>query len=323
MKDQISIVVPVYNAEKTLKRCVASLQGQTYENLEIILVNDGSRDDSLTLCRQLGAEDPRIRIIDKPNGGVSSARNAGIDAARGKYIMFCDSDDWAEPDWCAALEKEYQPQHLTVCDFFWDEVPDGEERPLVEMAERTDYLHRGKLMCCIYNKIFARSVLEDSKIRFSRQLSLGEDFLFCLTYLNAVSGNICYINRKLYNYDTSNDNSLSKKAPAISQCELFYREITAAMQSLGATDQTSILARDTLVAPHYERQLKAVAADCGKSFVEKLRIAGQIGALTGFRDTCRQGLKWGNPIYLWLMQHGCARMGMLYLLTVLLIKKRV
>ena len=96
MDELISIIVPVYNAEKTLRRCVRSLMGQTYRNLEIILVNDGSKDGSLGLCREFAGEDARIRVIDQPNGGVSSARNAGLDAATGKFVMFCDSDDWTE-----------------------------------------------------------------------------------------------------------------------------------------------------------------------------------------------------------------------------------
>ena len=90
MEKAVSIIVPVYNAEKTLERCVRSLMAQTLRSIEIIRVNDGSPDRSPEICRQLASEDGRIRVIDKPNGGVSSARNAGLDAARGEYVMFCD-----------------------------------------------------------------------------------------------------------------------------------------------------------------------------------------------------------------------------------------
>lgn len=323
MKEMISIVIPVYNAERTLQRCVDSLTGQTYENIEIILVNDGSRDGSLELCREFARRDPRIRVIDKPNGGVSSARNAGLDAAQGEFIMFCDSDDWAQPGWCACMHEHARPEQMTVCDFFWEEVADAEPKRLVETVDRRLYLHRGKLMCCPYNKIFHREVIERNHIRFSGKLSLGEDFVFCLTYLNAVTGDICYVNRKLYYYDTSNDNSLSKKAPALEQCELFYREVTSAMETLGATDEISIYTRDTLAGPHFERCLKAIAKDKSRSVFQKLSAAGQIGKTDGFCSTCAQGIRWGNPVYLWLMRHNCVRLGMLYLLTVLKIKGRV
>ena len=82
----VSIIVPVYNIEKYLSRCVESLRGQTYKDIEILLVDDGSTDGSGALCDALAAEDPRIRVIHKPNGGLSDARNAGLDAAAGKWI---------------------------------------------------------------------------------------------------------------------------------------------------------------------------------------------------------------------------------------------
>ena len=94
----ISVIVPVYNSITTLERCVRSLCAQTFEDLEIILVDDGSTDGSGALCSALSREDARIRVIRKENGGVSSARNAGIEAAKGEYLMFSDSDDYVEPD---------------------------------------------------------------------------------------------------------------------------------------------------------------------------------------------------------------------------------
>ena len=93
----ISVIVPVYNSITTLERCVRSLCAQTFEDLEIILVDDGSTDGPGALCSALSREDARIRVIRKENGGVSSARNAGIEAAKGEYLMFADSDDYASP----------------------------------------------------------------------------------------------------------------------------------------------------------------------------------------------------------------------------------
>lgn len=94
----LSVIVPVYNVEKYLIRCVRSIQAQTYPNLEIILVDDGSPDRSGVMCDELAADDNRIRVIHKRNGGLSSARNAGLDSMRGEYVAFVDSDDWIEPD---------------------------------------------------------------------------------------------------------------------------------------------------------------------------------------------------------------------------------
>ena len=94
----ISVIVPVYNVETYLPRCVDSILAQTYENLEIILVDDGAKDHSGKICNEYAAKDSRIRVIHKPNGGLSSARNEGIEAATGEYLAFVDSDDWIEPD---------------------------------------------------------------------------------------------------------------------------------------------------------------------------------------------------------------------------------
>lgn len=96
--ETISVIVPVYNVEKYLARCVDSLLSQTYENLEIILVDDGATDTSGVICDDYAATDSRVRVLHKPNGGLSSARNAGIEAASGEYLTFVDSDDWIEAD---------------------------------------------------------------------------------------------------------------------------------------------------------------------------------------------------------------------------------
>ncbi len=106
----ISVIVPVYNVEEYLSRCVDSILAQTYRNLEVILVDDGTKDASDKICDDYAAKDPRVRVIHKQNGGLSSARNAGIDIARGEYLGFVDSDDWIEPgmyEHMLALAKKY------------------------------------------------------------------------------------------------------------------------------------------------------------------------------------------------------------------------
>ena len=94
----ISIIIPIYNAEKYLCQCIESVLAQTFLDWELILVNDGSKDDSLNICRRFAAKDSRITVIDKPNGGVSSARNRGLEEARGEWITFVDADDWLDAD---------------------------------------------------------------------------------------------------------------------------------------------------------------------------------------------------------------------------------
>ena len=97
MDPLVSIIVPVYNVKPYLNRCVDSLLGQSYQNMELLLVDDGSTDGSETLCDEYAAQDARVRVLHKKNGGLSDARNAGVDAAKGEYLSFVDGDDWVSP----------------------------------------------------------------------------------------------------------------------------------------------------------------------------------------------------------------------------------
>ena len=120
----VSVIVPVYKVEKTLARCLDSICGQTYQNLEIIVVNDGSPDGSLAICEQYRARDPRIVLISKENEGISLTRNAGMRAAHGKYVQFVDSDDYIEPTFTArmveAAEKNYSDLVIAP---YWMVIP--------------------------------------------------------------------------------------------------------------------------------------------------------------------------------------------------------
>ena len=110
MEDLISVIVPIYNVEKYINRCIDSIIEQTYTNLEIILVDDGSTDNSGSICDEYAKKDNRIKVIHKENGGVSSARNVGLDTAIGQYITFVDSDDYIEKKYCEILLKTLKKQ---------------------------------------------------------------------------------------------------------------------------------------------------------------------------------------------------------------------
>ncbi|MBE6677461.1 MAG: glycosyltransferase [Ruminococcaceae bacterium] len=118
---KLTVIVAVYNAEKTLARCVDSILSQSYENLEVILVNDGSKDRSLDICKDYQSKDKRVKVIDKENGGISSARNAGLDVAKGDYISFVDSDDYLLPEaYSTMMTKAVETDvDITVCLWNW------------------------------------------------------------------------------------------------------------------------------------------------------------------------------------------------------------
>ena len=216
----ISIIVPVYNCDDTIEKCVSSIQKQTYSDLELILVDDGSTDDSGRLCDQFGASDARIRVIHKENGGVSSARNAGLDAAQGDYILFCDSDDYAELAWCSKLVSAAQssPNAFPICNYFRN-TSSGETINYEQQCDALDAqiaskdffkLYQLELIGTPWNKIYRRDILSEKHVRFRADLSLGEDLIFNLEYMKFLDG-FTYINEPLYHYNLGNGQSLSAK----------------------------------------------------------------------------------------------------------------
>lgn len=217
----ISIIVPVYNCIHTLERCVHAICAQTMKDWELLLIDDGSTDGSSGLCDRLAVQDPRIRVFHKLNGGVSSARNLGMEQAVGEYVMFCDSDDWVEPDWCESMLREAQehPDSLPVCNYYRSRVS-GESvncaaacAALQKFIPKADFfsLNRQELLGIPWNKLYRRELLEETHIRFRPELSLGEDLIFVLDYLEAAAGGLVFINTPLYHYVLGSSDSLSAK----------------------------------------------------------------------------------------------------------------
>lgn len=217
----ISIIVPVYNCIRSLTRCIGSIRGQTLTDWELLLVDDGATDGSGSLCDQFASSDNRIRVLHKPNGGVSSARNMGLDNAKGEYVMFCDSDDWVEPEWCERLwlAAAENPGCLPVCNYYRS-APDRETinrevqcQAIEERISKEDFfsLNQYELLGIPWNKIFRRTILEENHIRFRPDLSLGEDLFFNLDYLHCLTDGFVFLNSPLYHYTVGSSDSLSAK----------------------------------------------------------------------------------------------------------------
>ena len=193
----VSFIVPVYNAEIYLGPCLESLRSQTWPDLEIILVNDGSTDGSGQLCAAAARVDGRIRFLDRPNGGVSAARNAALAAAKGDYLQFSDSDDLLTPDATETLVRAAQVTgaDLVISHFF---RVDGEkqaqrghikgERLLTrqEFAQEMVKAPANYYYGALWNKLYRRSIVEKQGLRFEEGVSWSEDFLFNLEYLRHV-----------------------------------------------------------------------------------------------------------------------------------------
>ena len=204
---EISVIVPVYNVEQYLARCVDSILAQSYENLEVILVNDGSRDGSGAICDAYAAKDSRIRVIHKENGGLSSARNAGLDVAEGEYIAFVDSDDWIEVqsyEWM--MEQMLRHDVNLVCAGRYD--VDGETgEKTVGLCPRKEEVISGEEMV---GRIFTWDNCDSSACDKLYHRSLFDTYRFplgvvCedvpLTYrLVLEAGRVALCDRPVYNY---------------------------------------------------------------------------------------------------------------------------
>lgn len=219
--DLVSVIVPVYNAERYLKIGVESIIKQTYKNIEIILINDGSKDGSLQLCKDYNEKDSRIRVIDKENSGVSAARNLGIANAKGKYVCFVDSDDYVESDYIEKLLNNVQDKTMTFCGYYIDsykkcavisplEIKHRENECVKIKDSFTDVFHHG-FLAAIWNKIYEVERLRENDIRFDESLSLGEDLLFNLEYLKTGINNFKYVSIPLYHYVKRGTESLDNK----------------------------------------------------------------------------------------------------------------
>lgn len=217
----ISIVVPVYNSARWLDACIESICRQTMPDWELVLVDDGSTDGSDAIVRDWEKRDGRIRSFRKENGGVSSARNFGIDRARGEYLMFVDSDDVCSPLLLETLHGAMTPScGLSACGirrFRADSevapaVATASERVLPAKSEIYSYLEDCGMLHPPYAKLFRTETIRKNRIRFDENLSLGEDLLFNLDYLQWISSAVA-IGSSLYFYRDT-DGSLSKKIRA-------------------------------------------------------------------------------------------------------------
>ena len=219
-KTLISIIVPIYNVENYLRQCLDSIISQTYQNFECLLINDGSPDNSADICREYVSKDSRFRYFEKENGGVSSARNFGIECSKGQYITFIDSDDWVDSDYLevlyrALIEEQADIAISTYKQFNMDDncyyvhsYQRGYDRKVFTNAELVDSLPLLYRYDSTYNfvscKLVSREILK--YIRFNLSTSYGEDMEFWYK-LYLTSRKIVYENKDTYIYRTNNDDS--------------------------------------------------------------------------------------------------------------------
>ena len=202
----VSVIVPVYKAEKYLHRCVDSILAQTFTNFELILVDDGSPDGSGALCDEYAQKDSRVRVIHKENGGVASARQCGIDNATGTYTIHADPDDWVEPTMLEELYNKAIAENadMVICDFYVSErncntyikqeVSDETSQEVLK-----DLLFH-RLHGSLCNKLIKLACYTDNHIKFAEGLNTSEDYLICVKVLKN-NPRVAYLNKAFYHYD--------------------------------------------------------------------------------------------------------------------------
>ena len=217
---KISIIVPVYNVERYLRQCIDSILAQTYTDFELLLIDDGSPDNSGTICDEYAQKDPRIRVFHKPNGGVSTARNMGIDNAKGEYISFIDADDELYPNAYETMMKyinddidivfagfeKYDEQGKLIYSVDKNYAAKLDADSLITTMFRPIILYYQGF---IWNKLFRLSIINDNSLRFNEKIYFNEDRLFVTEYLCSMKQNGFYCTKPVYKYYIHNSSAFS------------------------------------------------------------------------------------------------------------------
>lgn len=242
--DLISIIVPVYNVEKYLEECIVSLVNQTYKNIEIIIVNDGSTDSSSELCEKLAKYDNRIKVIHKKNAGLGLARNTGLEYVKGKYVTFIDSDDFADIDLVEKLYNGIVSDNADTCIGGFKRVNDDGNILYEEVYESITYSENqvvenlllrmlgsspkksDAIRMSVWNVLFSVEIIKNNNLEFcSERKYISEDLIFDIDYYQH-SNKVSVINSSAYNYRVNN-NSLTMKYrdDKFIKCKFMYNEV--------------------------------------------------------------------------------------------------
>ena len=285
--DMVSIIVPVYNAEKTLDRCINSILNQKYREFELILVNDGSTDNSLDIIKNYQIKDKRIKIIDSINRGVSEARNSGLNKANGKYIQFIDSDDYIEADMLENTVSKLDNKEAdliisginikveknekiisSVQTFNYEEV-EGKSNIAKSVLERLD----GTYINAVWNKLFRRDIIVENKILLPKDISLGEDLIFTLEYLKHCN-KVIFDNESYYNYciNTCDNLSYRYREDKLDLMYLLYIKSKNYLLSSGLDEEEILELNSIFIKSIYSALNDFNHSKCRLSLKEKLAL---------------------------------------------------
>ena len=260
-----SVIVPVYNAAKTVERCVDSLYKSGGEDLQIILIEDSSKDNSWEVCQRLAEKYETVTALhNEHNSGVSQARNRGLDAATGEYLLFCDSDDYWEEGYVATFRTIVENGHdFAICGYVnHDEVVSGrtdiigfEKAETIPLRPNLKDIQDKTLLQQLWNKVFRADIVREKSVRFDESISIGEDLRFILDYIRLGDvQEVTLIDKALYHYMRDQAGSLMYRV-GYESIEEPLKNMAALYRLMGA-DEAEI---DYLIEAQRNRQVDSYA----------------------------------------------------------------
>jgi len=290
----ISIIIPIYNAEAFLPRCVDSILSQSFKDFEVLLVDDGSTDKSGKICDGYAQKDPRVMVFHKKNGGVSSARNLGIDHARGEYIHFVDADDFVFQGaykYFAERCLKYKPD-ITLFNHVNNAVTNQEVIEGVETFYNNslDYIKNRYVRVPLWQKIIKREYITENGIRFNEKLIYSEDTVFLWSLLRN-KGSLLHSTATIYSYSTNNESAersrnvshVKNTISSIITSNLHLKEYSFSFSNCppaisNFTHKYEVLFNRILCTPYSYRELKDLFARCAQIGTEHLCVRREIKA---------------------------------------------
>lgn len=329
----ISVIVPIYNSEKYLDRCIGSICKQTYTNLEIILVNDGSLDNSLEVCEKFAGEDDRILIKDIANGGVSNARNVGILSSLGEYIQFLDSDDFMLETYISVLYNHLKSHQadMVICSI---QDLDNDLNKLDYKDAKNHVLDLSNpdkegifnlfdkfLIFGPVNKLFKKSILKDNSILYDTTISYGEDLLLNLEYLKYSKKIVC-TNQVYWPYVQDNSNSLSNKRRdnKIEILHKLHNGMAAFFERIGCVEECFEVLLHHRMFDYCYNESFAIANDENFTFLKKRKVLCELLKDKSLKDS--YPFVKANKYARWVIVLMKNRLATLFLILIKLISRK-
>lgn len=314
MNKLVSVIIPAYNAAGTIERAVRSVLSQSFSTIEVLVVNDGSSDNTLAILENLAKEDSRVVVIDKPNGGVSSARNAALAVAKGAYVAFVDSDDWVGEQYVEHMLSEMDDETGLVIsssilhDCNGERVVPGYAR--VAGDGKFDALFDGTNLArrtSPWSKLYRMDVVREKDMRFPEKIHMGEDACFFFSYLLYVD-RVVMVDAADYHYYYAQAGSLTKKVNSFASENLAYSTIASLINRLetekGIDSSESVQSLRATLCDYQRRALNAAYKDVSLSRKDRISFVSNEEWSTYVNHYCEDGSRGKIKAFL-LKNHYC------------------